>query len=114
MAVRMAGLNRLKNGQFFARKAVPIDVRDAYERLYNVRWEAQLRLPADTAKHEAKTRHSEWLAEIETRIATLRATAKGEGQPLTRLNAVALAGRCTLGLSVSTRMTPELRSTGAR
>jgi hypothetical protein len=89
----MAGLNRLPNGQFFARKVIPVDVRDAYERLYNVRWEAHLKLPADTSKHEAKTRHGEWLAEIETRIATLRATAKGEGQPLTRLNAIALAGR---------------------
>ena len=32
-------------------------------------------------------------AEIETRIATLRAQRNGEGQPLTRLNAIALAGR---------------------
>ena len=32
-------------------------------------------------------------AEIETRIATLRARRNGEGQPLTRLNAIALAGR---------------------
>lgn len=89
----MTGLNRLKNGQFFARKVIPADVKDAYRRLYNVRWEAHLRLPADTTKDEAKTRLGEWLAEIETRIATLRATAKGEGQPLTKLNALALAGR---------------------
>jgi hypothetical protein len=35
-------------------------------------------------------------AEIEIRIATLRAKKNGEGQPLTRLNAIALAGRwCT-------------------
>jgi integrase len=89
----MAALNHLKNGQLFARKVIPADVRNAYERLYNVRWEAQLRLPAGTSKHEAKTCHSEWLAEIETRIAALRASAKGEGRPLTKLNAMALAGR---------------------
>ncbi len=114
MAVRMAGLNRLPNGQFFARKVIPVDVRDAYERLYGVRWEAHLKLPADTSKHEAKTRHGEWLAEIETRIATLRATAKGEGQPLTRLNAIALAALtrwcgmfCDLRPQRSTRATPR-------
>ena len=93
MAVRMAGLNRLKNGQFFARKVIPADVREAYARLYGVRWEAQLRLPANTSKHEAKARHGEWLAEIENRIAALRAAATGQGQPLTKLNAIALAGR---------------------
>jgi integrase len=93
MAIRMAGLNRLKNGQLLARKVIPADVQDAYARLYGVRWEAQLKLPADTSKHEAKKSHGEWLAEVETRIAALRATARGEGQPLTRLNAIALAGR---------------------
>lgn len=91
--MKMAGLKRLKNGELLARKGIPADVREAYERLYGVRWEAQLRLPAGTSKHEAKTRHGEWLAEIETRIGALRAVAKGEGQPLTRVNAIALAGR---------------------
>src|ERR1700719_2768526 len=93
MAGRNARLNRLKNGQFFARKGIPADVREAYARLYNVTWEAQLRLPAHTSKHEAKARHGEWQAEIETRIAALRAAAAGQGQPLTKQNAIALAGR---------------------
>jgi hypothetical protein len=44
-------------------------------------------------RHEAKPGLGEWEAEIETRIATLRAKKNGEGQPLTRLNAIALAGR---------------------
>src|SRR3977135_4046773 len=92
MAVSVTALFRSKNGEFFALTGIPADVREAYARLYNVRWEAQLKLPAHTSKHEAKTRHGEWLAEIENRIATLRATAKGDGQPLTRLNAIALAG----------------------
>lgn len=41
----------------------------------------------------AKARLGEWAAEVETRIATLRCQRKGEGQPLTKLNAIALAGR---------------------
>ncbi len=64
-----------------------------YSRLYGGHWEAQLRQAADTPRPEAKTRHAEWIAEIETRTATLRAQRKGEGQPLTRLNAMALSGR---------------------
>ncbi|MCC8941482.1 hypothetical protein H8A99_34855 [Bradyrhizobium sp. Arg68] len=93
MALRMVGLIRAKGGGWFARKGVPADVRDAYERLYGVRWEAQLKLPGNTPKHEAKKQLAEWAAEIETRIAALRAQKNGEGQPLTKLNAVALAGR---------------------
>jgi hypothetical protein len=93
MAVRMVALVRSPNGEFVARKGIPADVREAYARLYNVTWEAQLKLPAGTPKHEAKARLGEWLAEVETRIAALRATANGHGQPLTRINAIALAGR---------------------
>ncbi|MEY9880558.1 tyrosine recombinase XerC [Bradyrhizobium sp. USDA 329] len=93
MALRMVGLVRAKGGGFIARKSIPADVRDAYARLYKVRWEAQLRIPAGTPAPFAKTQHGEWLAEIETRIAALRAQQNGEGQPLTRLNAIALAGR---------------------
>jgi hypothetical protein len=93
MALRMVALGRAKDGCWFARKGIPEDVRDPYARLYGVRREALLRLPKDTPHHEAKTRLAEWTAEVETRIATLRAEMNGEGQPLTRLNAIALAGR---------------------
>lgn len=93
MAVRMVALVRSKNGEFVARKGIPADVREPCARLYGVKWEEQLKLPAGTSKHEAKKRLGEWSAEFETRIAALRATANGEGQPLTRLNAIALAGR---------------------
>jgi len=92
MALRMVTLAR-RNGQWFARKGIPKDVRDEYARLYGVRREAHLKLPGDTRHGEAKIRHAEWTAEIETRVATLRAQRNGEGQPLTRLNAIALAGR---------------------
>jgi hypothetical protein len=93
MALRMVALIRIADGRLVARKGIPEDVRDEYARLYGLRREAHLRLPADTARHEAKTRLGEWEAEIETRIATLRAKKNGKGQPLTRLNAIALAGR---------------------
>lgn len=93
MALRMVGLVAVKGGGFVARKGIPADVRDDYARMYGVRWEAQLRIPAGVSAAFAKTQHGEWLAEIETRIATLRAQRNGEGQPLTKLNAIALAGQ---------------------
>lgn len=93
MALRMVGLNRASDGRWFARKGIPEDIREDYARLYGVKREAHLKLPADTPHHEAKARRGEWEAEIETRIATLRAKLNGEGRPLTRLNAIALAGR---------------------
>ncbi|MET3906251.1 hypothetical protein ABID59_000572 [Bradyrhizobium sp. S3.3.6] len=93
MALRMVGLVAVKGGGFVARKGIPADVRDDYARLYVVRWEAQLRIPAGVPSAFAKTQYSEWLAEIETRIATLRAQRNGEGQPLTKVNAIGLAGR---------------------
>jgi hypothetical protein len=93
MALRMISLNRVADGRWLARKGIPKDVREEYARLYGVRREAHLKLPADTPKHEAKKRLGEWVAEIETCIATLRAQKNDEGQPLTQLNAIALAGR---------------------
>jgi hypothetical protein len=93
MALRMVALGRASDRRWFARKGIPEDVREEYFRLYGVRREAHLKLPADTPRHEAKTHLGEWEAEIETRIATLRAKKNGEGQPPTRLNAIALAGR---------------------
>ncbi|MCK1729686.1 hypothetical protein [Bradyrhizobium sp. 142] len=93
MALRMIALNRLPDNRWFARKVIPEDVREAYQRLYGHKREAHLKLPADTPRHEAKARLGEWAADVETRIATLRAQRNGEGQPLTKLNAIALAGR---------------------
>ncbi|MCK1479027.1 tyrosine-type recombinase/integrase [Bradyrhizobium sp. 197] len=93
MALRMVALNRIADGRWFARKVIPEDVREEYQRLYGHKREAHLKLPADTSRHEAKARLGEWEADVETRIATLRARRNGEGQPLTKLNAIALAGR---------------------
>jgi integrase len=93
MALRMVALNRLADNRWFARKVIPVDVRDEYARLYAVKREVHLKLPADTPRAEAKVRLAEWVSEVETQIATLRAKRNGEGRPLTKLNAIALAGR---------------------
>jgi integrase len=93
MALRMVALKRIADGRWFARKVIPKDVCEEYQRYFGHKAEAHLKLPADTPKYEAKARLGEWEAEVETRIATLRAQRNGEGQPLTKLNAVALAGR---------------------
>jgi integrase len=89
----MVSLGRAPDKRWFARKGIPKDIREDYARLYGVRREAHLKLPADTPRHEAKVRLGEWEAEVETRIATLRSQRKGEGRPLTKLNAIALGGR---------------------
>jgi integrase len=85
-------LTRNKSGEYVARKVIPKDVQQAHEALYGVRWEIRLTLPAHLTEAEAKAKHGEWLAEVEVRIETLRATAKGKGQPLTQKQAHALAG----------------------
>jgi hypothetical protein len=88
------------------------DVRDAYTRLYRssakaplrvtragaaptapLVWEELFKRPAATSPSAAKVAWAEWCAEIDTRVATLRAAANGEGQPLTQRNALALAGK---------------------
>src|ERR1700738_2971861 len=93
MAIVMVSLNPTKTGEFVARKAIPKDARAEYKRLHGVSREAILKIPAGTPKAQAKALHGQWLAEVETRIERIRAAARGEGQPLTKLNALALAGR---------------------
>jgi integrase len=111
MAIRMATLSRSKTGDFVSRKGIPADVRDAYTRLYRdgakapLRitkaggkptppkvWEELFKRPAATSPSAARVAWLEWCAEIDTRVASLRAVAGGEGRPLTRLNAQGLAG----------------------
>lgn len=81
-----------KSGSVVFRKVLPEDVRDEYRRLYGIGSAAKLTVPAGTPKHETKVLGSEFLAEVETRIATIRAAKKGEGQALTPRQALALAG----------------------
>jgi hypothetical protein len=89
----MAAQNLSATGAKKSRKAIPKDVRAEYKRLYGVSHEAILVVPTGTSKAQAKALHGQWLAEVETRIERIRAAARGEGQPLTKLNALALAGQ---------------------
>ena len=90
----MTALTHNTSGEYVARKGIPKDVRKEYVQLYGGKgWEARLTLPAHLTEAEAKAKHGEWLAEIETRIERLRAAAKGKGQPLTQVQAHALAGQ---------------------
>jgi hypothetical protein len=79
-------------GNYVARKRLPDDVREEYGRLYGAHHEAKFSAPKSTKSHEAKQRFGEWIAEVEGRIATIRAARDGIGQPLTRHQARALAG----------------------
>ena len=60
--------------------------------LYGASSEATKTWPASTKVATVKKEHVEWLAEVEGRIATLRAALRGEGIDLTHRDAMALAG----------------------
>jgi len=92
MPFGMAALTRSKSGAYTARKGVPKDVQDEYERLFGHRWEAKLTLPATLTQAEAKAQYGEWLTVVETRIETIRARQNGNGQALSQKQARALAG----------------------
>lgn len=93
MAFQMTRLTRNSTGAYTARKAIPQGVREAYAARFGNAWEEKFYLSAGVSDHEARARFGEWLAEIEIRIASLKA-AKAKGpQPLTRQQAYALAGR---------------------
>lgn len=88
----MVSLSQDSKGNYRARKRLPDDVRDEYGRLYGPRVEAKFSGPASTKPHVAKQLFGEFLAEVEGRIATMRAQHKGEGISLTLKQARALAG----------------------
>ena len=91
MSFRMATPRRAKSGSITVRKGIPKDVRAEYQRLYGPGWEAKLTV-SGTRPQDAKVRISEWTADVETRIATIRAAKRGEGQSLSQPQAFALAG----------------------
>jgi integrase len=88
----MVGLKRESNASYSARKRLPDDVRDEYGRLYGPRLEAKFYASASTEPQVAKQRFNEWLAEVESRIAAIRAKRDGVGRSLTRIEARKLAG----------------------
>jgi integrase len=92
MAFRMSRLARTKSGAYRARIGIPKDVRDDYQALHSKRWEELFHRPASFPLSKAKADHSEWVAGIESRIATIRAKQRGEGHDLTPHQAHGLAG----------------------
>jgi hypothetical protein len=93
MAIRMTSLFRAPNGDWFARRMIPEDVREAYRAAFGVSQEARWRSPAGTREGQAKQEFRDWDAEIASRIERMRAEASGEGLPsLTHRQAHALAG----------------------
>ena len=88
----MASITRSKSGSWTARKGIPKDVRDDYERLYGYRWEAKLTLPATLRPHQAKAEMAEWVADVERRIDAIRASQRSERQALSQKQVRALAG----------------------
>lgn len=93
MTLNMPTLSRAKNGDYFARKGIPADVRDAYQRAYGVRQEERFRLPSGKPPGEVKAAYADWVGQIEGRIAALRAAASGEPVELSRRQLDELAGR---------------------
>ena len=78
-------------GGFSARKRIPADVQDAYQKLYGKKYEEWFNSgPIPIALARAK--HREWLNEIEARITNIRAEQKGEGRTLSPMQARALSG----------------------
>jgi len=85
-------LTPTKGGGFTARKRIPEDVQAKYLEHYGVRWEARLSIDPGTPILLARAKHREWLSEIESHVANIRAEKKGEGRLLTPKDARALAG----------------------
>lgn len=88
----MTTLSKAPNGDWFARKAIPPDVRDAYQIAYGVRQEARFRR-SKMSEAKARVAFAEWLAEVEGRIDALRSAQAGQPQQLTQRQAHVLVGR---------------------
>ena len=77
MTIRMTSLRRAPNGDWFARRMIPEDVREAYRVAFGVSQEARFRCPAGTREGQAKQEFRDWDAEIASRIERMRAEGKG-------------------------------------
>lgn len=87
MRCAVVSLARKKSGKWYARKAIPADVREAYGKR-----EEKQSWPATLAEGQAKAELAAWLAPIEDRIAALRAHRTLATVTLTRRQSVKLAG----------------------
>ena len=80
MAIRMTSLRRAPHGDWFARRMIPEDVREAYRGASCLPRGAMVFPRRDTGG-QAKQEFRDWDAEIASRIERLRAEARGEGLP---------------------------------
>ena len=108
MALRMVSLKRSNSGRWTARKGIPADVREEYFRLYGQRREALFSAAKDSSHAEAKVLLAEWIAQVETRIDAIRKRARGEALPLTRKEALGLAGEWYGGSSANIKNMPRI------
>ena len=88
----MTSLTRAKNGDWFARKAIPQALRERYKAAFGVSQEERFRRPAALSMGQAKQELRDWDAEITARIERLRAQGIGAGLELTYREALGLAG----------------------
>lgn len=91
MNLPMPSLTKAPNGDWFARKVIPANLRQAYAVAHGVSREARFRMPGSASEGEAKRAYGEWLADVEGRVAALRATANGTPITLSQRDLYALA-----------------------
>jgi len=90
----MTTLRRTTNGDWFARKRIPDDIRSAYLKAHGKGQEERFRLSAALSPGIATQEFRDWDAEVSSRIERLRAKERGEGEgSLTPRQAHALAGQ---------------------
>src|SRR5688572_19699678 len=92
MTVRMTTLRRAPKGDWLSRKAIPIDVREAYQAAHGLSREEPFRRDASLPVERAKQELREWEAMIAGHVNGLWAARDGEGQSLSQREAHALAG----------------------
>ncbi|TNM65067.1 hypothetical protein [Aliirhizobium smilacinae] len=90
--VAMTSLRRAANGDWFSRKGIPSDIREAYKATYGVAMEERFRLSSSATMGQAKAELRDWDATISSRIETLRAANTGAVISLTQRQISALAG----------------------
>lgn len=88
----MTTLRRARNGDWFSRKRIPEDIREAYHSAFKVRQEERFRVPGSLPSERAKQTFRDWDAEITSRFEGLRTKARGEGETLTQRQVRALTG----------------------
>jgi len=93
MNIKMTSLKRKNNGDWFARKGIPADVRDSYKLAYGKSQEERFTRASSITASMAKVEFSDWLAEIEERINRLRNAINNIEHILTHRQMHALVGR---------------------